>query len=45
MSEESQEFNMDIKNRNQKILLDEDLCFCQDCGHLENWCGCNNGVD
>ena len=45
MSEESQEFDKDIRNRNQKVLLDEDLHFCQECQKLKGWCDCHKGVD
>ena len=45
MSEESQEFDRDIRNRNKKVLLDEDLHFCQECKKLKDYCDCNKGVD
>ena len=45
MSEESQEFDRDLRDSNRKILLDEDLPFCRECKKLKDWCNCNNGVD
>ena len=45
MSEESQEFDRDLRNSNKRILLDEDLSFCRECRKLKDYCDCNMGVD
>ena len=43
MSEESQEFDRDLMNSIKKTKDthdDEDLFYCQECGHLKDWCYC-----
>ena len=45
MSEESQEFDSYLRNSNKRILLDEDLSFCQECKRLKDYCNCHKGVD